>query len=74
MKKDFICIHLYAHTCIHVKLYIYSYIHIYMYTCIHTGWTIYSCMKKDYFLFFANITGLSLGIYIYEYMYMNMYV
>lgn len=27
------------------------------------GWLMYGCLKKDYFLFFSNITGIILGIY-----------
>lgn len=27
------------------------------------GWTMYGCMKSDYFIFFSNCTGLVLGFY-----------
>ena len=30
---------------------------------VTTGWTIYACMKKDYFIFWANMPGLVLGLY-----------
>ena len=30
---------------------------------VFLGWTIYACMKKDYFIFWANMPGLVLGLY-----------
>ena len=30
---------------------------------IHVGWSMYGCMKRDYFIFWGNMPGLVLGLF-----------